>query len=348
MKQPLNPATHFAMLLMALAMAFTFLACEEKGKKAEPVTEADCLDKSGALHTAEATFLSFKDAHDLWIDFRLADGEEKRLRVASNYYDSVSAVVKGLQNGDKVSITYQQKQFYFSDTACVREKILISVTEAPTEEASEADETPREIIQYGEPLTYEGQTYKTVIIGKQTWMAENLNYNAEGSRCYNDDEANCKEYGRLYDWATVMALPANCNNGDGECTKLIQPKHRGICPEGWHIPSGSWVENYNAAYAKDYCNSYEVSTDWNIYNKCMKCSVIDEYGIVNFPKGGRFTFDYPDKRFEGIGDDGYWWTSTEADCPDVCEGGHPYAYSSELEEYGKAMTDLLSVRCVKD
>ena len=77
--------------------------------------------------------------------------------------------------------------------------------------------------------------YRTVVIGTQTWMAENLNYAVEGSKCYDNDPANCVKYGRLYDWSTAMGFPSSCN--EDACSSQIQSKHRGICPSGWHLPS---------------------------------------------------------------------------------------------------------------
>ncbi|GEM_PF-4676164 len=79
--------------------------------------------------------------------------------------------------------------------------------------------------------------YKWVYIGTQFWMAENLNVGTRinGSLeqtangviekyCYNDTESNCNLYGGLYQWNEMM-----------QYTEYEET--RGICPEGWHIPS---------------------------------------------------------------------------------------------------------------
>ena len=60
--------------------------------------------------------------------------------------------------------------------------------------------------------------------GTQVWMAENMNYEMEGSWCYNDLESNCAQYGRLYNWNAAMKA----------------------CPEGWHLPSKDEIDALRA------------------------------------------------------------------------------------------------------
>jgi uncharacterized protein (TIGR02145 family) len=85
----------------------------------------------------------------------------------------------------------------------------------------------------------DGTPYKSVLLAGKTWMAENLNFAAEGSVCYEEDPANCDKYGRLYDWQTAMAFfEPTCNKID--CSSwTTENNHKGICPNGWHVPSSA-------------------------------------------------------------------------------------------------------------
>ena len=75
----------------------------------------------------------------------------------------------------------------------------------------------------------DAQTYQTVTLGEQTWLARDLNYASDDSKCYDDDPANCEIYGRLYDWeASKTACPAGWHLGSDEewstLIKYLDPK----------------------------------------------------------------------------------------------------------------------------
>ena len=106
----------------------------------------------------------------------------------------------------------------------------------------------------------DGQTYKTVKIGDQTWMAENLNYSDSAttpslkgkSWCYNDEPKNCAVAGRLYTWPAAIDSVALYDGGNGvDCgykkTCTLPAQVQGICPNGWHLPtSDEWAILFDA------------------------------------------------------------------------------------------------------
>ncbi len=94
----------------------------------------------------------------------------------------------------------------------------------------------------------DGQVYKTIEINGSTWMAENLNFAGNTdwplpkshSYCYGGLDANCDLYGRLYDRAAAMNS-TTC--GYGKSCSLYNGFNRGVCPDGWHIPSEEEVDD---------------------------------------------------------------------------------------------------------
>jgi len=112
--------------------------------------------------------------------------------------------------------------------------------------------------------TRDGKVYRTVTIGEQTWMAENLNYKDGYSVCGGGEYAssnlntgNCAVYGRLYRWSTAMALEAKYDTASA--ASEIKSPHRGICPQGWHIPvNEEWQTLYNTLVTERPAIPYDV------------------------------------------------------------------------------------------
>jgi len=212
-------------------------------------------------------------------------------------------------------------------------------------------------IVYGTPVSYEGETYQTVVIGSQTWMARNLNYNANGSRCYD-----CPEYGRLYDWATAMALPDNCNTSSC-ASQISNENHRGICPIGWHIPSdGEWDKLLRYVGGAETAGRYlKAKNGWTNWRTWTVGDVTYNMNEPSGPNGGGGTDTYgfsalpggygsSDGNFGHIGDNGYWWSTNESNVinANIMSMGCSYedAYLGILSTFYKY--HLLSVRCVQD
>ncbi|MCL2283510.1 MAG: fibrobacter succinogenes major paralogous domain-containing protein [Fibromonadales bacterium] len=178
--------------------------------------------------------------------------------------------------------------------------------------------------------------YKTVKIGEQTWMAENLNYNATNSKCYDNNLSNCAKYGRLYDWATAMNINATYNNDK----YIANENHQGICPTGWHLPIHSeWKDLTDFAGGAEVAGSkLKATSGWSgsSYNGT------DDYGFSALPGG-----DYEETGFGRAGYYGYWWTSMYQ--------SNPYAYYQYIinletkvyQNFGYK-SNLYSVRCLKN
>ena len=206
----------------------------------------------------------------------------------------------------------------------------------------------------------DGQTYKTVTIGTQTWMAENLNYAYTGvpyeyingsevntsdstSWCYDDDPDNCTKYGRLYTWAAAMDSVGKWSTNGKGCgygsTCAPTGTIRGICPEGWHLPSKTeWNALFTAVGGISTAGAkLKSQTGWTAYGGI---TYEDSFGFSALPAGYRYgNGDYYD---EG-NDADFWDDSGNAFSMYLNNYGDGYAYLNLNDKlYG------FSVRCVKD
>jgi uncharacterized protein (TIGR02145 family) len=206
----------------------------------------------------------------------------------------------------------------------------------------------------------DGKAYRTITIGTQPWMAENLNYDVPGSRCYGDNLANCTTYGRLYDWTAAMTLPSFCNSS--ACPEQINAKHRGICPSGWHIPSvADWDKlmryvdgssGTSSPYDSPTAGKYlKTTSGWKNYNNNSSSyddgNGTDYYGFSALP-GGCYYFG----SFKNIGYNGDWWSASEYDGSSAYRfdlyGGDKAGWEDIESNRKHDKLNLFSVRCVKD
>ena len=189
--------------------------------------------------------------------------------------------------------------------------------------------------------TRDGQTYKTVTIGSQIWMAQNLNYETENSYCNEDNPSNCSKYGRLYSWGAAMdsvglwsANGKGCGNGV-TCSPTYSV--RGVCPTGWHLPNNSeWEQLFIAVGGSSTAGKMLRSSDgWSDGDNGM-----DAYSFAALPAGFR-----DDRGKYGLGGNLFIWSSSE----NGSYGAYYSYYDKEiagLQYYGKSYA--FSVRCVKD
>jgi uncharacterized protein (TIGR02145 family)/uncharacterized repeat protein (TIGR02543 family) len=177
-------------------------------------------------------------------------------------------------------------------------------------------------IVYGEPLIYGGQTYKTVKIGSQTWMAENLNYQtSSGSfQCMESGHDFCEWYGRLYTWAAAKTA----------------------CPTGWKLPSSQeWQTLVDFAGGDSSAGKMlKAKSGWDYSGNGT-----DNFGFSALP--GRY------RNANGVLQNpgsvmGYWWTATEDGTFNNAYYRYMYFDHDRVEEWSNHSNSYgHSVRCIK-
>ena len=248
-----------------------------------------------------------------------------------------------------------------------------TITEEPsqttTEEPSQTTtEEPLQTTTDGpsQPVTdIDGNVYKTVKLGNQVWMAQNLRTTryADGRkiplgttesfdvayRYYpNNNRANVSKYGYLYNWPAVM---------NGSASSEANPSGvQGICPDGWHVPSDAeWteLENYVSSQSQYVCSGDEdkiakaLASEVGWYNDTENCTVgcnPDANNATGFsarPAGGYYG------TYHDFGDFAIFWSATQ--------GGSNLAYYRFLDCYNAFVRKFndsknygYSVRCVRN
>jgi len=192
----------------------------------------------------------------------------------------------------------------------------------------------------------DGKTYKTVKLGNQTWMAENLNLHMDDSWCYERKTENCKKYGRLYTWK----------------------KAEKACPVGWHLPSRSeWRDlvSYVSENSKSKPgNTLRSKDDWKVKKKKKKiydqhtgeAIYLDEYEVINngtdelgfsvLPAG----YVSKEGRSDKLKERALFWSSSKEKGKKTKKAyARMLEFGDESIHENKYSTDnAFSVRCVKD
>ena len=202
----------------------------------------------------------------------------------------------------------------------------------------------------------DGKVYRTVKIGEQTWMAENLNYYddsdlsvKEKSWCYgkndNGDSTTCDVAGRLYTWAAAidsarLYADKSLVCGYGIACALPDTVY-GICPSGWHLPNkAEWEALFSAVGGKSTAGTVLKSQmGWT-----KNGNGTDAFGFSALPVG----FRADNNQFYGDDEDAYFWSSTmKMDVRNT-----PYSMSVYYDEKSAYMNfDMkfsFSVRCLKN
>lgn len=200
----------------------------------------------------------------------------------------------------------------------------------------------------------DGRTYRTVTIGSQTWMSENLNYaTIEGSNCYDKDEVYCFKYGRLYSWAAAMDSVGvwSANGKDCGFGSTCSPTYpvRGVCPSGWHLPTeAEWNTLFATVGGRSTAGLQLKSTSgWNSGGNGK-----DAFGFAALPAG---TGWFEGNLFYSVDRDSVCSEGNYATFWSVNEIDNHSAYVVTLGYRGgdarltqKAKFNGYSVRCLKD
>lgn len=189
----------------------------------------------------------------------------------------------------------------------------------------------------------DGKVYKTVTIGNQEWMVENLNVEhyrngdvipqiqdadrwtilTTGAWCYYENNPeNGRKYGKLYNWYSVNDA-------------------RGLAPEGWHVPSDAeWTQ------LTDFLGGEKVAGDKlkaTTFRTSINTVATNSSGFTAIPSGSAESTGY----FYNIGEGVLFWATSEFNFVNAWYRGLWFSYSNVYLNYGNKNSGM-SVRCVRD
>lgn len=351
-----------SLTIFLLAAFFALSACDDSSSASDDNNETSAVESSSSVKDSDSTEESSSS-----IDKKSSGNETKDKSSSSDAKSSSSAKeTKGssdskssssVKSGDSSSSNKDKSSSSATSSSSVKSSSSSSVKQSSS---SVGFVDPDDVVTGTMTDSRDNKVYKTVTIGTQTWMAENLNYayisvpykydskygsytSDSTSWCYDDDPSNCDKYGRLYTWAASMdSIGTWSTNGIG-CGygSTCSPTYpvRGICPTGWHLPDTTEWRTLLTAVGGSFqaAKMLKSTSGWDAAGKAT-----DAYGFSALPAGAR------DNKgaFSSPGFYAYFWSATEF---------RDYAYNMFLEgndefAYLKYKDKYLgvSVRCIKD
>ncbi len=230
-------------------------------------------------------------------------------------------------------------KFYGFPVRCIKDDASMEHEESSSSKSDDELVNPADVIVGSMTDSRDGKNYKTVTIGSQTWMAQNLNYETENSYCYNDTASYCAKYGRLYTWAAAVDKTED-DCGFGHICFLPSGVIQGACPTGWHLPSQT-----------EWNSLFTAIGGYSTAGKALKSSSgwrnggygTDVFSFSALPAG--YGSSDGSEQFEGGG--AYFWSSTEIGSNSSLVISLYYDRDSGARS-PTFKNDGFSVRCVKD
>jgi uncharacterized protein (TIGR02145 family) len=201
------------------------------------------------------------------------------------------------------------------------------------------DDNPNTTSTFTDPR--DGIVYKTVTIGNQTWMAENLKYLPAVFGPGSGSQTDPRYYVYGYDGTIVSEAKATPNYSTYGVL-YNWPSAMSACPAGWHLPTDAeWTQLSVFLGESDAGGKLKETgtTHWNDPN----FAATNETGFTALPGG----YCFSGSSFNDMGIAGYWWSATEANNSGAWYRGMGNNYS-ELIKVSNYKNLGFSVRCVKD
>ena len=300
-------------------------------------------------------------------DFKVLDGADYAVIDVINAVDTVTVELLGSNKKGEYTNTFALNEFG-AYRKCLGYTKNVVPTEIKARKGKEGTfEDPRD-----------GKTYKTITIGDQTWMAENLDYDYKvhvdplhdgevedkdfkcdaGHPCVekltyeyeNKDQA--KLFGRLYSWAAAIdsaslaraETPLTCGNG----TFCALPETvQGICPPGWHLPSAKEVKELLVAA----CDSmfHRLCFEQAALNSTSGWKTKEDAGEnwlgVSLYPAGYYSYSNETPKEWQVGNSVYVWTAGQINDGTKYDKAN-YFDSWNISSFGKA--NAAAVRCIQD